>query len=109
MNPKIYNVILKSLEKWSVVTMTEYSQYEDRNCNDGGAYSFTQCYEKTENGMWKLSFYTSSSFDYCPCCGSFHNGECSCDGNHQQYATKEVARFLESNWEDPEIEIEIII
>jgi hypothetical protein len=105
MNPRIYNQILKNLKEGSVATMTDYSQYEETKSNDGGAYSFTQRYTKLENGMWKISFHTSSNFDYCECCGSFHSSECSCDGEHSIYTAQEVAKFLESDWETPDYEI----
>jgi hypothetical protein len=107
MNIRIYNQILKSLKDGDIATMTDYSQYEVGKSNDGGAYSFTQRYEKQQNGKWKLSFHTSSNFDYCECCGSFHNGECNCDGEHAEYSTKEVAKFLESEWKSEGYEITI--
>lgn len=108
MNPRIYNEILNELNKGSVATMTDYSQYEEAKSNDGGAYSFTQRYEKLDNGNFKLSFFTSSNFDYCSSCGSFHNGECSCDGVNSEYSPQEVARTLEHYWEDPECSITIV-
>ena len=98
---KEFNERLKELKTGFIITITDYSEYEPEKSNTGGAYSYTQRYEKMENGNWKLSFYTSSSFSYCECCGTFQNGECSCNEEYDEISSEEFAEILEYAWHDP--------
>ena len=98
---KEFNELLKEVKKGYVITITDYSEYEAGKSNDGGAYSYTQRYEKLENGNWKLSYHTSSIFYYCEFCGTFQNGECSCNEEYEEVSLGELARILEYSWADP--------
>jgi len=93
--------LLKELKTGAVITVTDYSEYESGKSNTGGAYSYSQRYEKLENEIWKLSFHTSSSFNYCEYCGQFINGECNCYEEYEQVSMEEVAGILEYAWSDP--------
>lgn len=96
--------ILKELKKGFVFTITDYDEYD----NTGGACSYSQRYEKLENGKWKQSFHTSSRNYYCEYCGTFQNGECSCSGEYEEMSSEDTARVLDYSWNhDPNCEIRI--
>ena len=102
---KEFKKILKELKEGSVITVTDYSDYDYQYCTTGGAYSYTESYKKLENGKFEVEYSTSSSFNYCEYCGQFINGECNCYEEYEQISIEELAEILEYAWYAPEHEV----
>lgn len=98
---------LEKLEKGSIVTVTDYSEYKEGSSNTGGNYSYTERYKKLENDKWEVSYSTSSVFYYCPYCGYFASGECSCYEEYEEISSEELAGILKYAWEDPDFGVVI--
>ena len=60
------------------VTITDLTNFNPQLSQDGGQYSFTTYFEKTENNKYKVTYGTSAQFDYCIFCGTFSNND-SCE------------------------------
>jgi len=54
------------------VRFCDYSEHKEGKSNNGGCYGFWNEYNRTKNGF-KISYGTTSDFDFCPCCGSFND------------------------------------
>lgn len=61
-----------NLNKINMVIVTDYSDYDENKCNDGGHYSYSTIYTKVKEG-WEVSYGTSADFTFCPVCGSFED------------------------------------
>lgn len=60
-----------------VIKVTDYSDYNAEFCNNGGCYSYTKVFIPIVNA-YKVLYFTSAEFSYCPIGGCF----CSmCDGD----------------------------
>lgn len=62
------------------VKFCNYSEYDHNKCNNGGCYGFWTQYDRTECGLFEVSYHTTADFEYCPCCGSFNN-HCASEDN----------------------------
>ena len=91
------------MKKVKVVEITDWNQYESGLCCNGGRYSFTERYTKVSGG-YEVTYFTSSDFDYCRFCGTFHNdnGKCPCGEIPQVVSAKELERRIEEAEADPE-------
>ena len=105
MKLKEFRKILKGLKVGSVVSITDYRDYDYKSCNTGGAYSYTESYKKLENGKFEVEYSTSSVFNYCPFCGQFINGECNCYEEYEQISIEVLAAILKYCWKDQNFEI----
>ena len=55
------------------VRFNDFSEYESGKCNNGGCYGFWVDYNRLENGIFEVSYGSTTDFEYCPVCGSFNN------------------------------------
>lgn len=60
------------------------SQYEDGKSQNGGCYGFSTIYTRESASRWRISYDTTSEFEYCHRCGSFTTGDHVC---YDEYAT----------------------
>lgn len=86
------------------VRFNDYSEYDPDKCNNGGCYGFWTDYDRAGLG-WRVSYGTTSDFDYCPVCGSFNDhyiwdGEegYSC-GTYEKVSEKELLERI-GNFEE---------
>lgn len=47
--------------------------------HNGGEYDFGIDINKRDDGLYELTFWTSSEFDFCSRCGHFHSEDCTRD------------------------------
>lgn len=70
-----------NLDGISRVRFCDYTEYNSEKCNNGGCYGFWKDYNRTEAGLFEVSYGTTADFEYCPCCGSFNNHNASEDND----------------------------
>lgn len=94
----------------SKVKLNDYTDYNPEKCNNGGCYGFWTDYDRQEDSdTWRISYYTTADFSYCPVCGSFNDHltydedlddyEYSC-GDYKTVTTEELIKILEEFEED---------
>ncbi len=54
------------------IILRDFSNYEARNCCDGGRYGFWVIYSERSDGKFEVSHRTTSRFAYCDKCGEWH-------------------------------------
>lgn len=88
------------------VILTDLSNYDSDNCRTGGAYSFSTHFflvgEFKGTAMYQASYTSSSDFEYCSRCGSFHS---ECNNNFDLYTLEEVKKAIQTSEEDGWYEI----
>ena len=53
------------------VVFSDYSNYKEETCRNGGDYAFYTVYERIGANKRECHYETSADFDYCPVCGNF--------------------------------------
>lgn len=61
------------------IRINDFSSYDERFCNNGGAYGFWVDYVEQPDGQFAVYYGTTAEFDYCPYCGRFGD-DCGCGG-----------------------------
>ena len=96
----------KENEKMKKVILNDYRNYDERKCRNGGAYGFETEYTRKENGMYKVSYYTTADLDFCPCCGNFVGNDDHSDCQYEEVSEDDVREFikefLQKNADDKE-------
>lgn len=77
------------------IEISDYRNYDENTCRNGGNYAFYTTYVECANGKFRVEYGTSADFEYCPCCGTFINGNWNHWCNNQEdpwtYVSKEEA------------------
>lgn len=60
------------------VRITDYTNFASDTCCNGGNYSFSVIYRQISDNKFEVLHSTSAEYPYCPLCGSFYQGTCSC-------------------------------
>lgn len=61
-----------NLEQCKIIYLNDFTNYNNKFCNNGGCYGFWTEFENLHNGNWKVSYGTTAEFNYCPVCGQFN-------------------------------------
>lgn len=85
------------------VVVTDWSDYDPDLCNNGGRYAYYTEYAKQDDGLWAVSYDTSSDLEFCPCCGRFGCDECD---EYERISTSEMLERLaeDADWDGVTIE-----
>lgn len=106
----------KKIENFKTsVKITDYSNYKQETCRNGGDYSFTIEYVPDGMGMYDEVHSTSSEFRYCRNCGTFdndpeHEDDCpprSISANEVIAEIENVERLNKQKNNDFEIELHL--
>ena len=81
-NPDVVKACVDGLEEFGIIY--DDSQYEDGKSQNGGCYGFSTIYIRESASRWRISYDTTSEFEYCHRCGSFTTGDHVC---YDEYAT----------------------
>ena len=73
------------------VVVTDLSDYDPDLCCTGGKYAYYTEYARQADGLWTVSYDTSSDFEFCPCCGRFGCDECD---EYEHISTSEMLERL---------------
>lgn len=80
----------------SVIEIDDCREWEPGKCNNGGAYSFTRCYQKSatdHHDWWSVVHSDSSDYSCCKHCGGLHD-EDQCAPRHVTSAElAEIVQF----------------
>lgn len=93
------------ITKTNKIRFNDYSSYESERGSNGGCYGFWTNYTKRPDGLWEISYGTTSDMDFCPCCGMF--GNCLCDGEYETVTEDELVRLVNNFHETEDEWIEI--
>jgi hypothetical protein len=81
------------------VTVYDYTEYKSETSRNGGDYGYTETYTRVSGDAFEVSYGTTAEFDYCPRCGSFYQGECSCvypnEGDYDRISQAQLREMLE--------------
>ena len=93
-----------------VVKIVDSTHFEADTCRNGGNYSFTVTYRQINDDQFEVLHSTSSELPYCPLCGSFYQGSCSCgkegpDVVDRETVDKEITCAMERFARGEELEI----
>ena len=97
--------VLEMLNNSNIVKIYDYNDFDPNKCIDGGKYLFWTKYTRTNNNSWKISYHTSSDFDYCDVYGIFTScdncieydrdtGECL--AKYKEISTEELIEEIEA-------------
>lgn len=91
----------------SIVSITDFSDYEEGKSNTGGKYAYNTTYAKIGENKWEVSYSTTADFEYCEICGSFgHNREdCQWQSDNEIITTEELDDIILKLVNDADIEI----
>ncbi len=112
-----------NLEQFRYIYLDDFTNYDDRLCNNGGRYGFwKKCtflgnHNKIGQGKWEVSYGCTTDLDYCPVCGQFndHYDEDSwCKSNYScgEYtiiSTRELEERIASFKEEKKFTKEVIV
>lgn len=73
------------------IVVTDLSDYDPDLCCTGGRYAYYTEYAKQDDGLWTVSYDTSSDLEFCPCCGRFGCDECD---EYERISTSEMLERL---------------
>ena len=97
---------MRKLEK---ISITDYSQYDEKNSRTGGAYGFSATYRRNDDGTYTTTYGTSADFPYCPYCGSFYSGNtCSCGKQPDVLTAEELLSIVLQAAANPDFEIDCV-
>ena len=110
--------IKKLLNNSNIVRIYDYNDFDPDKCVDGGKYAFWTKYTKENKDVWRISYHTSSDFEYCDKVGIFmscnncidfdkETGECTRGYAkiYTQHLIKEIEDTLKAIKKDRKYEI----
>lgn len=76
-----------SYNKTNVVSLYDYSEYDERRCHTGGAYGYRRDYIRTSENSWRVEHWTTCGC--CPVCGAIGE-DCDCADNYEVVTTEDL-------------------
>jgi len=89
-------------DKINQIELHDESNFVSELSNNGGCYSYINCYKRIKNDIWEVKYSTSAEFEFCPITGSFdeckncfcYDGQ-ECNAESQKITTSKIEEILE--------------
>lgn len=91
-----------SASKIKSARISDYTRYDSRRCNNGGAYGFWTNYNYVGEGNYEITYGTTADFEFCEYCNSFG---CHCDKVPAIATENEVWEEIKNAEVDPSPEV----